>query len=77
VTKSIIFPPVDTETELKLRRLLETIEDYMDCEVIIDFTVIHNAMLMKVSFAEDRCDIEDIIQAIADCTEKNIGIKER
>lgn len=75
--KSIIFPPIDVPTELKLRRLIETIEDYMDTEIIVDFTVKHNAMLMKVTFDETRCDIEELIQAIADCTEKTVGIKER
>ena len=75
VTKSIIFPPVDTTTEIKLRRLLETIEEYMDTEITIDFVIKGNAMMMKVSFPVDRCDIEEIIQAIADCTEKDMGIK--
>lgn len=57
--KSIIFPAVNVAGEAKLKRLVETIADYMGAKVTIE-----TVMVLQASFPEDRPDIEQIFKRL-------------
>jgi hypothetical protein len=59
-TKSIVFPATNVAGEAKLKRLVETIADYMGARVTIE-----TVMVMQANFPSDRPDIEAIYKRLA------------
>jgi hypothetical protein len=59
-TKSIVFPATNVAGEAKLKRLVETIADYMGVKVTIE-----TVMVMQANFPNDRPDIEAIYKRLA------------
>ena len=58
--KSTVFPSMNTAAEAKLKRLVETIADYMVAEVSIETVIV-----MKVNYPDDRPDIAVIMKRLA------------
>ena len=58
--KSMVFPAMDTAGEAKLKRLCETIADYMGAKVSFETVIV-----MKASFPADRTDIESVFKRLA------------
>lgn len=58
--KSIVFPAKNVEGEAKLKRLCETIADYMGAKVTFE-----TVMVLQVNFPKDRPDIETIMKRLA------------
>jgi hypothetical protein len=59
-TKSIVFPAVNVAGEAKLKRLVETIADYMGVRVTIE-----TVMVLQAKYPSDRPDIESIFKRLA------------
>jgi hypothetical protein len=57
--KTITFPAVDVAGEAKLKRLVETIADYMGSRVKIE-----TVMVLQASFPDDRADIQSIFNRL-------------
>lgn len=58
--KSIVFPATNVAGEAKLKRLLDTIADYMGTKVTVESVIV-----MQVSFPSDRPDVEAIFKRLA------------
>lgn len=58
--KSIAFPATNVAGEAKLKRLLETIADYMGTKVTVESVIV-----MQASFPSDRPDFEAILKRLA------------
>lgn len=56
---SIVFPAMDTVSEAKVKRLINSINEYMGADITIE-----SCIVMKVIFADERKDVECLIQAI-------------
>jgi hypothetical protein len=59
-TKSITFPATNAAGEAKLKRLIETIADYMGAKVTLEIV-----MVMEANYPSDRSDIEAIFKRLA------------
>jgi hypothetical protein len=59
-TKSVTFPATNVAGEAKLKRLVETIADYMGAKVSIE-----TVMVIRAQFPSDRPDIEAIFKRLA------------
>ena len=59
-TKSIVFPATNAAGEAKLKRLVETIADYMGAKVEIGSVIV-----MQASYPSDRPDLEAIFKRLA------------
>jgi len=58
--KSVVFPAMDAAGEAKLKRLVETIADYMGAKVSVETVIV-----MKANYPDDRPDIEQIFKRLA------------
>ena len=58
--KSVTFPATNVTGEAKLKRLVETIADYMGAKVTIE-----TVMVLQAKFPNDRPDIEAIFKRLA------------
>jgi hypothetical protein len=59
-TKSITFPATNVAGEAKLKRLLETIADYMGTNINIE-----TVMVLQANYPNDRPDFEAILKRLA------------
>ena len=59
---------MDIPSEVKLKRVIETIKEYMGVEVKLE-----TATVMKVTFPDDRADAETVLNSIKRCMEKKFG----
>jgi len=59
-TKSVTFPATNVAGEAKLKRLAETIADYMGAKVSFE-----TVMVLQISFPNDQPDIEAIFKRLA------------
>lgn len=58
--KAITFPATNVAGEAKLKRLVETIADYMGVKVTIETVIV-----LQANFPNDRPDIEAILKRLA------------
>ena len=58
--KSITFPSMTTVEETKLKRLVETIGEYMGAKITTETVIV-----MRANFPDDRPDIEQIFKRLA------------
>jgi hypothetical protein len=58
--KSVVFPAMDVAAEAKLKRLVETIADYMGAKVSVETVIV-----MKANYPDNRADIEQIFKRLA------------
>ena len=66
--KTITFPAMDIPSEAKIKRLIDTMKEYMDIEIKIETVTV-----MKIKFPEDRVDAETVLNSIKKCMEKKFG----
>jgi len=59
-SKSVTFPATNVAGEAKLKRLLDTIGEYMGAKIAIESVVV-----IQASFPSDRPDIESICKRLA------------
>ena len=59
-TKSVVFPATKIAGEAKLKRLVETIADYMGAKVTVETVIV-----LQANFPNDRPDVETIFKRLA------------
>lgn len=58
--KDVVFPAMNTAAEAKLKRMLESIGEYMGAEISTETVIV-----MKVNLPDDRADVEAIVKRLA------------
>jgi len=57
--KSVLFPPMNPAQEAKVKRLLDSISEYMGSPITVE-----SVISMKASYPDDRPDIEAILKRL-------------
>lgn len=56
---SIVFPAMTTASEAKVKRLIDSMNEYMGADISYETCIV-----MRVNFPDERKDVECVVQAI-------------